>query len=398
MKQLFSAIFLTAALPSAAESQPPSPYPCIVEQGFLYEQAAFPSCHATTVVQLPTGEMMAAYFGGTYEGHPDCCIWTSRYDAAKRCWTSPTLLADGIYTAATRQAFDYDADFESLCHRDSIFAQTAWAEPAPQSGQPLISPLVRKPCYNPVLYCLQDGTLVLDYKIGKWVQDWTGWEIRSADNGQTWSRPRPLTADTARRFTQLGPVKNKPELTASGRIIAGSSTETGGRWKFHFETSDDAGKTWQMVEVDCDTIECIQPSILYLNGRTDELHLKAIGRTRHGRLAETTSIDGGHSWTRVELGSMPNNNSGTDALTLSDGRHVLVYNDSGREGVRTPLSIAISTDATHWTKIADLETDHEGEYSYPCIVEAADGRLWVLYTWRRQRPAYAIIDLKKISL
>ena len=95
---------------------------------------------------------------------------------------------------------------------------------------------------------------------------------------------------------------------------------------------------------------------------------------------------------------MPNNNSGTDALTLSDGRHVLVYNDSGREGVRTPLSIAISTDATHWTKIADLETDHEGEYSYPCIVEAADGRLWVLYTWRRQRPAYAIIDLKKISL
>ena len=113
MKQLFSAIFLTAALPCAAESQLPSPYPCIVEQGFLYEQAAFPSCHATTVVQLPTGEMMAAYFGGTYEGHPDCCIWTSRYDAAKRCWTSPTLLADGIYTAATRQAFDYDADFES---------------------------------------------------------------------------------------------------------------------------------------------------------------------------------------------------------------------------------------------------------------------------------------------
>lgn len=396
MKKTLTALFLAISLPSPAEGLRLSPYPCVVEQGFLYEEAAFPSCHATTVVQLPTGEMMAAFFGGTYEGHPDCCIWTSRYNASSKRWSAPSLLADGIYTAATRRAFDYDADFESLCHRDSIFAHTTWTAPAPHSGKPTISPLVRKPCYNPVLYCLQDGTVVLDYKIGKWVQDWTAWEIRSKDNGQTWSRPRPLAADTTRRFTQLGPVKNKPELTPSGRIIAGSSTETGGRWKFHFETSDDAGKSWQMVEVDCDTIECIQPSILYLNGRDDEMHLKAIGRTRHGRLAETSSIDGGHSWTRVELSSMPNNNSGTDALTLSDGRHILVYNDSRCEGVRTPLSVAISTDATHWTKIADLETDHEGEYSYPCVVEASDGRLWILYTWRRQRPAYAVIDLSRL--
>lgn len=396
MRQLFSAVLLAISLPIAAEKHAPSPYPCVVEQGFIYEETAFPSCHATTVVQLSTGEMMAAFFGGTYEGHPDCCIWTSKYDDSTQQWTEPTLLADGIYTAATRKAFDYDADFESLCHRDSIFEKTTWAAPAPHSGKPLISPLVRKPCYNPVLYRLNDGALVLDYKIGKWVQDWTGWEIRSYDNGQTWSRPRALTNDSTKRFTQLGPVKNKPEVTVSGRIVAGSSTETGGRWKFHFETSDDNGKTWQMIEVDCNTIECIQPSILYLNGRNDEQNLKAIGRTRHGRLAETTSIDGGHSWTQVQLGDMPNNNSGTDALTLSDGRHVLVYNDSGREGVRTPLSVAISNDAVHWTKIADLETDHEGEYSYPCVVEASDGRIWVLYTWRRQRPAYAIIDLKRL--
>ena len=82
MKKTLTALFLAISLPSPAEGLRLSPYPCVVEQGFLYEEAAFPSCHATTVVQLPTGEMMAAFFGGTYEGHPDGCIWTSRYNAS----------------------------------------------------------------------------------------------------------------------------------------------------------------------------------------------------------------------------------------------------------------------------------------------------------------------------
>lgn len=49
----------------------------------------------------------------------------------------------------------------------------------------------------------------------------------------------------------------------------------------------------------------------------------------------------------------------------------------------------------HWTKLLDLETDDLGEYSYPCVIQAPDGRLWVLYTWRRQLPAYAVIDIEK---
>lgn len=125
--------------------------------------------------------------------------------------------------------------------------------------------------------------------------------------------------------------------------------------------------------------------------------LKAIGRTRHGRLAQCFSHDGGETWSEVTLSDMPNNNSGIDALTLRDGRHVLVYNDSNVEGRRTPLSVAISDDGEHWTKLLDLETDDLGEYSYPSVIQASDGRLWVLYTWRRLLPAYAIIDIEKVK-
>ncbi|MDO4210831.1 MAG: sialidase family protein [Bacteroidales bacterium] len=403
-------LLLFAGFALAASAEVIDPQGVVLEHGTLYGQGIIPSCHATTIVELPNGDMLAAYFAGTYEGHPDVCVYMSRRRAGHTEWDRPQLLVSGIRTEWTESAFAYD-------------------EPAPDANSDDISDFVkntrkRKACYNPVLYHAPNGDLVLDYKLGAFVQDWTGWEVRSTDNGYTWSDPRPLQTDPALHQVQLGPIKNKPVLvdcpTAEGgkRILAGSSTETGGDWKFHFELSDDGGRTWQMVYPEKDTLQCIQPSILFVKQEVPVAQpktkkrskakglpvqtqtvecLKAIGRTRHGRLAQCYSYDGGTTWSEVSLSDMPNNNSGTDALTLRDGRHVLVYNDSNVEGRRSPLSVAISDDAEHWTKVCDLETDDLGEYSYPCVIQASDGRLWVLYTWRRQLPGYAIIDIERMK-
>lgn len=359
----------------AVSADTSDPYGIILQQGKLYGEGIIPSCHATTVVELPNGDMLAAYFAGTNEGHPDCNIYISRLRSGNSSWDLPQVAVSGIRTSYTESAFNYDDYLDDKLSRNTR---------------------KRKPCYNPVLYWLptgkNSGEIILDYKIGKCVQDWTGWEVRSSDNGYTWSQPRPLQTDTALHQIQLGPVKNKP-LIIGKRIIAGSSTETGGNWKFHFELSDDFGKSWKIVYPEKDTLLCIQPSILKLKGA----RLKAIGRTRHGRLAQCYSKDNGETWSEVTLSDMPNNNSGIDAVTLKDGRHLLVYNDTTKEGCRTPLSIAISDDAEHWKKICDLETDNLGEYSYPCVIQAKDGKVWILYTWRRLLPAYAIIDIGKIN-
>lgn len=390
-KNILSAFCAACALTASAEVV--DPQGVVVEHGNLYGAGVLPSCHASTVVELPNGDMLAAYFAGTYEGHPDVCIYMSRRRAGHAAWDFPQLLVSGIRTEWTESAFSYD-DPAAEAHPDDV-------------SDFIRNTRKRKPCYNPVLYHAPSLSaavpgaydLVLDYKLGAFVQDWTGWEVRSIDGGYSWTSPRPLQTDSALHQVQLGPIKNKPVLvdcpTAAGgkRILAGSSTETGGDWKFHFELSDDGGQSWRMVYPAKDTLQCIQPSILFLrDGR-----LKAIGRTRHGRLAQCFSADGGETWGEVTLSDMPNNNSGTDALTLRDGRHVLVYNDSDVEGRRTPLSVAISDDGEHWTKVCDLETDDLGEYSYPCVIQASDGRLWVLYTWRRQLIGYAVIDIEKFA-
>ena len=100
----------------------------------------------------------------------------------------------------------------------------------------------------------------------------------------------------------------------------------------------------------------------------------------------------------MELTDLPNNNSGTDAVTLQDGRHILIYNDFATlpgtpKGVRTPISLAISDDGIHWRHLMTLENSPISQYSYPAIIQGRDGSLHAVYTWRRQRIAYKKIKL-----
>ncbi len=52
-------------------------------------------------------------------------------------------------------------------------------------------------------------------------------------------------------------------------------------------------------------------------------------------------------------------------------------------GPRTPLCVAVSRDdGRTWRDVVTLE-DGPGEYSYPAIIESADGSVHVVYTWKR---------------
>ncbi len=57
----------------------------ILVDEFIYTEASFPSAHASTIAETPAG-LIAAWFGGTREGHKDVCIWTSHLVNNK--WTA----------------------------------------------------------------------------------------------------------------------------------------------------------------------------------------------------------------------------------------------------------------------------------------------------------------------
>ncbi len=139
-------------------------------------------------------------------------------------------------------------------------------------------------------------------------------------------------------------------------------------------------------------INAIQPSILF----HPDGKLQAIGRTRSQRIFETWSEDGGKSWTTVGLLGLPNPNSGIDAVTLADGRHLLVYNDC--EKGRSPLNVAVSRDGKTWQAALVLEDESRKEFSYPAVIQASDGKVHITYTWNRQRIKHVVVDPTKLVL
>ncbi|WP_294470528.1 family 78 glycoside hydrolase catalytic domain [uncultured Bacteroides sp.] len=374
----------------------------ILSDEFLYEKASFPECHGATIVEMKNGDLVASFFGGTKERNPDCCIWVCRKPKGAKEWSAPKLAADGVFSLKDPLA--------ALAGIDST------TTPVKDAKGNLIAR--RKACWNPVLFQIPGGDLILFYKIGLKVSDWTGWLVRSRNGGKTWSKREPLPKGF------LGPIKNKPEYI-DGRIICPSSTEGSNGWRVHFEISDDKGKTWKMVgpleaELSVPTqnrkegganvddqeggeaikgegakpIYAIQPSLLkHKDGR-----LQILCRTRNAQIATAWSNDNGDTWSKVSLLDVPNNNSGTDAVTLKDGRHVLIYNNFSTlpgtpKGPRTPLCIAVSDDGISWKPVLTLEDSPISQYSYPSIIQGKDGKLHAIYTWRRQRIKYAEIRL-----
>jgi alpha-L-rhamnosidase len=99
----------------------------------------------------------------------------------------------------------------------------------------------------------------------------------------------------------------------------------------------------------------------------------------------------GVNWTEMQPTMLPNPDSGIDAVTLKDGRALLVYNHASRRWKRYPLNVAISSDGKRWRALRVLE-DRPGEYSYPAMIQGRDGLVHIAYTWNRKRIKYAVLD------
>jgi predicted neuraminidase len=220
---------------------------------FIFQpgSTSFPESHASTIVALKNGELMAAWFGGTKERAPDVAIWGSRRVDGK--WTAPVEL-----------------------EREK-----------------------NVPSWNPVLFHTKDGRLWLYYKVGPSPGDWAAGRMYSDDEGKTWSKDERLPAGL------LGPIRAKPLVLDDGTIVSGSSVEAHETWAAWIERSTDSGKTWAKIgpitvsrEVDAAEppaadppkdapgwasdkgprkyVGIIQPSVISLGGK----HLRLYARSR----------------------------------------------------------------------------------------------------------------------
>jgi len=100
------------------------------------------------------------------------------------------------------------------------------------------------------------------------------------------------------------------------------------------------------------------------------------------RTMKSISTDHGHTWTRITATDLRNPGSGIASVKLKSGRVLHVYTDT-ESGSRYPMVIVQShDDGETWDDLITLATDY-GEFSYPSIIQASDGTVHLLYTYRR---------------
>jgi predicted neuraminidase len=328
------------------------PHPAVLSAVMINAKAPYPECHASTIVETSPGKLVAAWFGGTKERHPDVCIYVSHFEAGR--WTPGVEVANGVQSDGSRE-----------------------------------------PTWNPVLFAPKDAPLQLFYKVGPSPSEWWGMVTSSADSGKTWGTPRRLPDGI------LGPIKNKPVQLADGTWLSPSSSE-GNKdgWLVHLERSRDAGKTWEKIGPvgKGPAFDAIQPSILFhADGK-----LQALCRSKQGVVVQTWSKDNGQTWSSLTAAELPNPNSGTDAVTLTDGRHLIVYNPSAHrpgeaKGDRSPLDVAVSDDGLHWKRVVTLESEPcPSGYAYPAVIQAADGKVHITYTVNRETIKHVVLDPRKL--
>lgn len=310
----------------------------LIRSEFIVEHPRFPSSHASTIAETREG-IVSAWFGGTHERHPDVCIYLARHDGKR--WSEPEIVADGIIERDHRQF----------------------------------------PCWNPVLFQPRNGPLMLFYKVGPSPSSWWGMLKTSDDGGRKWSKGTRLPEGI------FGPIRNKPIELQDGTILCGSSTEDAG-WRVHMERTKSGGHSWSRTKELNTALEfgCIQPTILQQPGD----RIQILCRSKWGVLTESWSTNQGLNWSRMVQTSLPNPNSGVDAVNLRDGSSLLVYNHT-QEG-RGTLNVAVSKDGHIWEAALRLENEPEAEFSYPAVIQTSDSLVHVTYTWKREKIKHVVLD------
>lgn len=316
-------ILSLAAAPQAEEEKPFFNS----EPIFSFDESR-PSNHSASLAEMPNGDLLATWFGGSSEGLADVAIWSSRRKAGSNEWSEPAVLVD---------------------------------EPGIPEG-------------NSVLFTDSKGKAWLFF-VRKFDPRWDAWDKvkiflqTSEDNGHNWTEPRLL-------LDEMGwIIRNGVTELPDGRLLLPVYTDAEPMRSLLW-ISGDGFKTWEVREAPVTKPPNIQAAYVHPGG--ERLLMYARHHTVPGRIWFSYSKDLGKTWMKPKKMKFPNPDSGIDAVGLKSGAIVLAYNDSPLS--RTPLVVALSDDGGRKWPYKKTVENEVMEFSYPFMIQARDGRIHLIYT------------------
>ncbi|MEM6843258.1 MAG: exo-alpha-sialidase [Bacteroidota bacterium] len=410
----------------------------------LKESIIFPyqtaHVHGPTVVELPNGDVLAAWFQGSGERWADDVqIMGARLSAGQTEWSRPFLMADAPGFPDVNPVLFLDPQDQLWLIWYTVLANQ-WETSLPtyriskdylSSGAPTWdwqTNLLVKPGDKTERGIQPNDSFVASVKQQMdeyetyWQQEllpqlpeaaaarqrqlWPPFRsyVDSLARGQNMLRRGRLLSDDPPPDTTLGyPIsrrigwqtKNKAFILKN-RIIVPLYSD--GLETSLFAFTDNGGEHWQFSNPVVGGIG-IQPTIAIQQDGTLVAYLRDNGPPPQ-RMQRTTSADRGKTWTIARDTNLPNPGAGFDMVTLASGEWLIVYNDT--EDGRHSLAVSISDDegkSWRWTKHLELDTRGEKatQSHYPAVIQGTDGQIHVVYSYHRRDQSQAAKTIKYVS-
>ncbi|MBX7256646.1 MAG: exo-alpha-sialidase, partial [Candidatus Hydrogenedentes bacterium] len=277
--------------------------------------------HCSTITEAPNGDLLCLWYAGSYESAEDQALYMARLVKGQRVWSTPQRLLQNpeappgnavIFTGPDRRVW-------------IVWGRMEGSRPTRRgSGWSKCRLMVRT----------------------------------STDNGETWSTDSEMPDS----FAWL--PRNAPLTLNDGRFALPISGHVDGAYAGFLLILDPAQQTWNRIGL---MPGGEQPTVV----QRDNGDLLCLMRG-HPRILQSTSSDGGVTWTKPTRAELKCPDSGIAMTKLKSGRLLLAYNDTDQWD-RTPFTVIQSTDdGKTWSDIRVLEQDW-GEFSYPCIIQSSDG-------------------------
>jgi predicted neuraminidase len=320
------------------------PEPPFFQGNLLADPSSTRSVHAATLTELPEGNLLAVWFGGTREGAKDVALYQATFDRDLRTWSNPRVLT------------------------------------APKEVQGELGRYIRK-VGNAALFTDSSGKVWLFFvtvSLGGWSTSMVNFKT-SEDGGTSWSAARRLVSSPFLNLSTL--VRSAPFQWADGTIGLPVYHELVGKFG-ELLRLDREGRVLQKIRLTSGR-HSLQPVIVSFDEENGLALLRNCGHPSGAILAQRTT-NAGENWLPASPLSLPNPNSAVAALRLQDDSLLLAYNHASSR--RRNLSLALSKDAGQtWQLLQTVEEMDipEAEFSYPSLVESADGFVHLVYTWNR---------------
>ncbi|KAA0991013.1 sialidase family protein [Dyadobacter aurulentus] len=365
------------------------------ESAVIKQMLVFPHqekhVHGSSIVNLPNGDFLVAWFEGSGERTADDVrIMGARLKKGDSKWSDPFLMADTpnipdcnpvLFLNAKGKLFLVWIAVQANLWEQSIL-RFKTSDSYLNAGAPV--------------WEWQDNILLKpDNRFAQEVEK----KLKSLPESKIgWAGYAPKYDEMIAEASKDAPKRSigwmtriKPLLLENGKIILPLYSDG-----FNFSItaiSDDDGATWR-PGLPIVGRGPIQPAIVKKKNGNLVAYMRDSG-DEPTRVHVSESADNGESWKATEKTDIPNTAS-VELFVLKDGRWAFLGNDI--DDGRYELSLRISDDeGKSWSR-GWIENDRtkEGGYSYPSLIQTPDGMLHMTYSHHPKKGKksikYVVVD------